>query len=186
MKDYNANRSVLGFINFIGWVLFVGGLFLAIYFAANTQEMPFARKETMAWVNATPALIVAFFGLFIIAAGAVGGAVIDSAEHNELMVTHLRELVALQKQQGGQPTSPLKGKTLAAPGLHEPKTATHEDGSPSPIVTGPQMHPKPQPIMHQGRRIEGRPGGYRIDGISFDTLDSAKSYIDSTSLKALR
>ena len=85
-SDYEVTRLIASSISFLGWAIFIGGVVLALM--GMSSGAPMCLRFVFSLL---PALGVAITGLFLVVAGQVTRATVDSADHTREILSIIKE-----------------------------------------------------------------------------------------------
>ncbi len=190
LYNHEQNRSVLAFVNFVAWVVTVGGVVAALYGAANAPEPPFGSRSGAVLTYMMPGMIIALMGLIGVALSAVGLATVDNARSNEELLTIMKRFV---QQQGAQRNLASQSNSARTPAPVQPakspatKTVTATTGAAPSKPSAPTAElTEPGEIEYLGKTIRYDGLAFFSGGIRFQSLAKAREHIDNTTLIARR
>ncbi len=164
MQSYSAARSLFSFIAFVAWsAIIVGGI---VTFLAAVAISQFNGSLPAVISAALPGLVICLFGFLALVMVQIGRAAVDSAEYGQQALQVARDQLAFAKQVH------LERDT------HRPETAaSFATAETKPAAAPPAER---QNVTHNGTAITANPDGtYLVSNQVFDTLDAAKTYLDT-------
>lgn len=101
---YGTARKVSMFVSFLGWVVCVGGLLLALFGLISLLQVPSLDRQiqygtqygVIAYVYVGALIqgfIMAVFGLFLVASGQITRATVDNADHSREILILLQSKI---------------------------------------------------------------------------------------------
>lgn len=187
MRSYEVARNLFSFLEFVAWIVVVGGALLALVGFTQLRS-EFQLNGTFGYAVIVIGVFASFMGLLGVAGVQMARATVDTAELTQQILKTTRDHLAVSRQAiaahempksvGRNPTT----GSAAQQNLHafQPQK-TGQSGQTSGRVE-PTLRP-PEPMSgtteYNGKQITAEKGKYLMNGIPFETLDAAKRYVDA-------
>lgn len=187
MRSYEAARSLHSVMEFIAWSMIISGIFLAVGLTAAAAEVTsFGRGPSgvALFMAAMPGIALVGFGFLSLAGVQNARAAVDCAELSQQMLKVARDTLDVSKEalrQGQQPAKSFGdvANPAAAPAT-DGGTVSFADAiaTPEAVAASSATVEEPTTIEHAGRTLRIVDGRVQFGNSTFDSLESAKRYVD--------
>ncbi len=163
MREYRTTRTVIGFAEFMAWIILIGGVIILLV-GGSTSRSAFGGGSSLGTMaGAIPGAFITFLGLLGIILCQLGRAGVDTAEMTGKMLINSNEQLRLMKTQ-------VQGKSVVTrPAKEVPAQPKAETLKPKAPTIPVQVHPGV--LEYRGKYIQRTPTGIFYGDQKFRSIE---------------
>lgn len=188
MRSYEAARSVFTLLELLAWGLMIFGAIVGLLggFGATAMSRWGGLPPGLAFLmGVIPGVALALGGFLSLALAQIGRAGVDTAEYSQQMLQLSRDQLEVSRQslrQGEEvknsfaalrtpSEAPVRSASFASLGAEPTEKIPSSDQAAA-------VSSEPKALDYKDIEIQSLERGYRFKGIHFDSLESARAYVD--------